>query len=182
MRMRVVGSRDHSIAIIVYGEQCQTATGTKGHRTQEIPRNQPSLPLFIAIQSGFRGLDGACDASRQPNETQRVPVPSEEVEFAAMMRRPVVAGDHGAAAPAKKNTHLPRRDGRSACALLFNQAEEFLPPACATRATIVYLRRPANMEAHYSVFLEERSWPVSTVALIAAPLAHSPRVAFVTPV
>ena len=79
---------------------------------QEVARDPRQILLFIPIYGGLRGLDGAGGASFHFHKAENVAIPADQVEFSAMMRGAVVAGDHGVAAAAEVEVgSLPRLDG-----------------------------------------------------------------------
>ena len=55
----------------------------------------------MAVYGGFGGLEIACCPGFHFNDTQHVPIPADEIEFAAMVGGAIVAGDDRIAAPAK---------------------------------------------------------------------------------
>ena len=55
----------------------------------------------MAIHGSFGGLEVTRGAGFDLDKTEDFPIPADEIEFAAMMRGVVVAGDDGVAPPAK---------------------------------------------------------------------------------
>src|SRR5208283_3679202 len=72
-----------------------TPLARRGHLAQEVAGNQQQLSLFVAIYGSFGGLHVARRASFHFDNTQDVPIPADQIEFAAIMWRTVISGDHG---------------------------------------------------------------------------------------
>src|SRR5208337_3729653 len=119
--------------LIVYGEHVKPPLARRGHLPQEIAGNQRKLSLFIAIYGGFRGLRITLAASLHFNKTQDVPIPAGQIEFAAMMRRAVVARDDHVAATAQVKISVFLRDGLCAGAQGCLLARALSPPANQAR-------------------------------------------------
>lgn len=68
---------------------------------EEFARNQAQFPLLVAIHGGFGRFYVARGAGLDLDETKFIFVPSNEVEFAAMMWRTVIAGNDDVALPSK---------------------------------------------------------------------------------
>ena len=68
---------------------------------QEVAGDLAQVVLLFAVDGGFGGLDGARGTGFHLDEAENVFVPADQIEFAAMIGRSVVAGDDNVAEAAE---------------------------------------------------------------------------------
>src|SRR6267378_6513023 len=78
---------------VVYGQHVEAPLARGWHLAQEVARDQPEFALFVAIHGGFGGLYVTRGAGFHLNKTQRVFVPSDQIQFTAMMWRTIIPRD-----------------------------------------------------------------------------------------
>src|SRR6202142_268124 len=103
------------------------------------------LPLFMAIDSGFRGLDLACRSSLHFDDTQNVPIPANQIQLTPMMRRPVVAGDDGVAPPPQIKISVFLAATAGALCAGISSGESVFAASQSSPRSVAWVRRPANM-------------------------------------
>ena len=87
--------------VIVYGKHIEAPLARMWHVAHKFAGNQKQFLLFGAVNGGFGGFDIAGGARLDLDETKNIFLPANQVEFAAMIRGAVVAGNDHVSVAAK---------------------------------------------------------------------------------
>ena len=86
---------------IVYGDHIETPLARRRHLPQKIASHKRQFSLFIAVHSGLSGLEVPFGASLDLDKTQDIPVPADQIQFAAMIGRAKISRNDRITPPTK---------------------------------------------------------------------------------
>jgi hypothetical protein len=78
---------------VVYGQHIEAALARGWHLAKKVAGNEAEFSFLVSINGGFGGLYVARCSRLDLDKTESVLVPSDEIEFTAMVWGPVVASD-----------------------------------------------------------------------------------------
>ena len=93
--------RSRAVRFVVYGQHVEATLARGWHLAQKVACHQPQFSLLVVINRSFSWLYVTRSARLDLDKTESVFVPSDKVEFSAMMWRTVVAGNDDIALPPK---------------------------------------------------------------------------------
>jgi len=86
-------------ALVIYREHVKPPLARRGYVMQKVVRHQGQISLLRPIHGRFGGLNRVRSSRLHFYKTKNVPLPPDQIQFTAMLRRAVIARNDGVAAP-----------------------------------------------------------------------------------